>query len=113
MGRIPRLLLLALTLLGVFSLPVRGQEPPAVVPVPATIRAEGVPLVPATLYRALDRYQSIRTASFQDWADGQKGMYITTRFADVPQVHFVSTPGGARNQLTFLPERVLSVSARP
>ena len=40
-------------------------------------------------------------------------MYIMTRFADVPQVHFVAKAGGARTQLTFLNERVLSVSARP
>ncbi len=113
MGTIPRLLFPALILVGFSNLSVRGQETPEIVPVPATIRAEGVPLVPATLYRELNRYQSIRSASFQGWADGEKGMYITTRFADVPQVHFVSTPGGARNQLTFLPERVLSVSARP
>ena len=36
-----------------------------------------------------------------------------TRFADVPQVHFVAEPGGARTQLTFRPERVRSVAARP
>ena len=40
-------------------------------------------------------------------------MYITTRFADVPQVHFVAGPGGARTQLTFLPERVGTVAPRP
>jgi len=113
MGTMPRLFLAALILVVVSDLSVRGQDAPAFVPVPAMIRAEGVPTVPAILYRELNRYQSIRSAGFQDWASGDKGMYITTRFADVPQVHFVVSPGGARNQLTFLPERVLSVSARP
>jgi dipeptidyl aminopeptidase/acylaminoacyl peptidase len=62
--------------------------------------------------QALNRYQNIRSASFQDW-DSKGGMYIITRFADVPQVHYVAQAGGARTQLTFLPERVLSVAARP
>ena len=52
--------------------------------------------------RALNRYQNIRSASFQDWDDaGTRAMYITTRFADTPQVHHVCLPGGARRQLTF------------
>ncbi len=80
---------------------------------PDTIRAEGVPPIPASVRQALNRYQNIRSASFQDWASDGSGMYVITRFADVPQVHFVATPGGARTQLTFLNERVLSVSARP
>jgi dipeptidyl aminopeptidase/acylaminoacyl peptidase len=40
-------------------------------------------------------------------------MYIITRFADVPQVHFVAQALGARTQLTFLNERVLGASGRP
>ena len=80
---------------------------------PETIRAEGVPPIPASVRQALNRYQNIRSASFQDWASDGSGMYIITRFADVPQVHFVAAAGGARTQLTFLDERVLSVSARP
>ena len=40
-------------------------------------------------------------------------MYITTRFADTPQVHHVASPGAARKQLTFSPERVLGVVTRP
>ena len=86
---------------------------PPVLPVPDTIKAEGVPPIPLTLSEALNRYQNIRSASFQDWAADGSGMYIITRFADVPQVHFVATAGGARTQLTFLPERVLDVQARP
>ena len=89
----------------------RAQEP--AIPVPDTIRVEGVPPIPAAMRKALNRYQNIRSASFQDWASDGSGMYIISRFANVPQVHFVAQAGGARTQLTFLPERVLSVSARP
>ncbi len=60
---------------------------------------------------SLNQYQNIRSASFQDWDSRGQGMYIMTRFADVPQVHWVDQPGGARTQLTFLPERVGMVGA--
>ncbi len=77
------------------SLPAWGQETGPAIPVPDTIRAEGVPPIPASVRQALNRYQNIRSASFRDWASDGSGMYIITRFADVPQVHFVASPGGA------------------
>ncbi len=89
----------------------RGQEP--TMAVPATIRAEAVPPIPASVRQGLSRYQNIRSASFQDWSPDGQGMYVLTRFADVPQVHFVAIPGGARTQVTFVPERVQGVWARP
>src|SRR4051812_42136815 len=80
------------------------------VPVPESIRGEGLPAVPAALRAALSRYQNIRSASFQDWDDTRdREMYVTTRFADTPQVHHVASPGASRRQLTFLDERVLDV----
>lgn len=91
----------------------RAQSTAPTIPVPATIRAEGVPPIPTSVGEALGRYQNIRSASFQDWASDGSGMYIITRFADTPQVHFVEKAGGARTQLTFLKDRVLSVHARP
>ena len=62
-----------------FVPPGLGELPS--LPVPDTIRAEGVPPVPASVRQALNRYQNIRLVSFQDglrWI----GMYIITRFAD-------------------------------
>jgi dipeptidyl aminopeptidase/acylaminoacyl peptidase len=97
----------------VAGVPAWGQATGPTIPIPETIRAEGVPPIPISVRQALNRYQNIRTASFQDWASDGAGMYVLTRFADVPQVHFVSGPGGARTQLTFHDERVLGVSARP
>lgn len=92
---------------------VSAQEP--TIPVPDSIRAEGIPPIPASLAAELNRYQNIRSASFQGWDDeeGKRGVYVTTRFGDTMQAHHVATPGGARRQLTFLPERVLGVSPRP
>jgi dipeptidyl aminopeptidase/acylaminoacyl peptidase len=101
-----------LALLAVAGL-ASAQEP--TIPVPDSIRAEGVPPIPKSLAAELSRYQNIRGASFQGWDDeaGKRAVYITTRFGDTTQVHHVATPGGARRQLTFLPERVLGVSPRP
>jgi dipeptidyl aminopeptidase/acylaminoacyl peptidase len=100
------------TVLAVCGAPPLSAQGPTL-PVPATIRAEGVPPVPALIRQALNQYQNIRAAVFDDWGPGNRGMYIITRFADVPQVHLVAQPGGARRQLTFLPERVLGAAARP
>jgi dipeptidyl aminopeptidase/acylaminoacyl peptidase len=84
------------------------------VPVPESIRAEGLPPVPVSLRAALNRYQNIRSATFQGWDDTRdREMYVTTRFADTPQVHHVASPGASRRQLTFLDERVLDVLPRP
>jgi dipeptidyl aminopeptidase/acylaminoacyl peptidase len=95
------------------GLAVASAQGGETITVPDSIRAEGVPGVPAKIRGTLERYQNIRSATFQDWDSTGEGAYILTRFADVPQVHQVSTPGAARTQLTFLPERILSVAARP
>ncbi len=102
-----------LTIIVAAIMPAQAQSTAPAIPVPETIRAEGVPPIPASVRQALNRYQNIRSATFQDWASDGSGMYVITRFADVPQVHFVAAAGGARTQLTFLDERVLGVSARP
>ena len=81
--------------------------------VPDSIMADGVPAVPAALTPELNRYQNIRSASFQDWVPGRRAQLILTRFGNTNQVHRVAFPGGARTQLTFLAERMLSASGRP
>ncbi len=93
----------------------RGQDrtPGPNLPNPTSISVDAVPSVTLTLHHALNRYQNIRSASFGDWASNAKGMYVLTRFGDTPQVHLVNRPNGARTQLTFLPERIQDVSARP
>jgi dipeptidyl aminopeptidase/acylaminoacyl peptidase len=107
----PRVLaVLALAAYGFLDIPSQAQT----VPIPESIRAEGVPPVPSGLAAELNRYQNIRSASFQDWDDAKgRAIYVTTRFADTTQVHHLSRPGAARRQLTFQPELVLGASARP
>ena len=81
--------------------------------VPDSIAAEGVPAIPPELVAQLNRYQNFRQASFQDWLGDKREMLVLTRFADTNQVHRVSFPGGDRQQVTFLPERVLEAQVRP
>jgi dipeptidyl aminopeptidase/acylaminoacyl peptidase len=72
--------------------------------VPPSIVTEHVPEIPAELVRKLNPYQNIRMAGFSSWHPSRREMLISTRFAEVPQVHLVKTPGGARQQLTFFRE---------
>src|SRR6202521_6093475 len=68
--------------------------------------AEGIPKIPAALADTVMRYSEVRAASFTSWHPERREMLIATRFADTAQVHQVKTPGGARTQLTFFPDRV-------
>ena len=51
--------------------------------------------------------------AFYNWHPVQRSMLIGTRFADTPQLHWVSAPGGARRQLTFSSEPVRGGAFRP
>ena len=65
---------------------------------------DGVPELSPQLAVELARYQNVRSAAFRDWtADGQS-LYVSTRFADLAQIHRVDMPGGARHQITFFKE---------
>ena len=67
---------------------------------------DGVPAIPASLAETAGRYGSFRTATMADWSPVGREMLIATRFGDVPQLHLVKTPGGARQQLTFFADAV-------
>jgi dipeptidyl aminopeptidase/acylaminoacyl peptidase len=74
---------------------------------------QGIPAIPGTIAQAVDRYTQFRAASLSTWHPTQREMLIATRFADVAQVHQVQMPMGARQQLTFFPERVSGASFQP
>ncbi len=74
---------------------------------------EGVPAIPADIVDGLNRYQNVRSASFRAWTEDGSGIYVATRFADVPQLHRVDIPGGARQQLTFNKEPLGGISSQP
>jgi len=68
---------------------------------------DGIPPIPTEIAEQVGRYTEFRSAALQSWNPKTKEMLISTRFADVTQLHYVKFPGGARTQLTFFPERTL------
>jgi dipeptidyl aminopeptidase/acylaminoacyl peptidase len=74
---------------------------------------ESVPDVPASIIEALNRYQNVRSATFEDWSGDGESIFVRTRFGNTTQLHHVAIPGGARRQLTFFPEPVGSTQRRP
>ena len=59
------------------------------------------------------RYGAYRSAGLADWNPAKREMLIATRFGDTPQLHLVSAPGGARQQLTFFPDAVTNGRFHP
>ncbi len=74
---------------------------------------EDVPEIPAEIVDSLNRYQNVRSATFRDWTHDGNGIYISTRFGDVEQIHRVDAPGGARYQLTYDKEPIGGVVRQP
>ena len=74
---------------------------------------EDIPAIPDEVVNDLNRFQNVRSASFRDWAENGQGVYVSTRFGDVDQIHHVDIPGGARQQITFYREPVYGVSRQP
>ena len=79
--------------------PAAAQE--ALLPVPENVKADGVPGIPASLADAVGRYGEFRTAQLLAWHPADRRILISTTFGNVPQIHEVRAPGGARTQLTF------------
>lgn len=74
---------------------------------------ENIPDIPASLNEKLQQYQNMRSAGFADWGPAGNGIFISTRFGDVAQIHYVSKPEGMRKQLTFFKEPVGSAMSCP
>ncbi len=77
-----------------------------VVPLPAALTAEQMPPVPLALAEQARPYLEARGAGFAGWDPNSRAVLITTRFANVSQLHRVAKPMGARTQLSFEAEPV-------
>jgi dipeptidyl aminopeptidase/acylaminoacyl peptidase len=98
---------IALVFAGIFAwcaFAAVGQE--AVVAPPESLVVDGVPKIPASLAETAGRYGAYRSAGIADWHPTERKMLISTRFAETPQLHLVSKPGGERHQLTFFADAV-------
>src|SRR5215468_1263004 len=90
---------------GIGAQPGAAAVPAAVIHPGDNLVVENIPPVPAAVAEKANQYGEFRSASLLDWAPVRREMLISTRFADVPQIHMVRMPGGARTQLTFFPDR--------
>jgi dipeptidyl aminopeptidase/acylaminoacyl peptidase len=82
-------------------------------PVPSNLKPDGLPGIDARLFEQTERYTASRSAALLDWNPDRREVLINTRFGDVPQIHRVAAPGGAREQLTFFPDRVTGGAFNP
>jgi dipeptidyl aminopeptidase/acylaminoacyl peptidase len=80
---------------------------------PENLVAEGIPSIPASIVDEVRRYTEYRSAALADWHPTRREALIVTRFANTPQIHRVTAPGGARTQLTFYDEPVTYASYEP
>ena len=90
-----------------------GWAQDGTVPPNENLVVEGVPPITKSLVEEIAPYTESRAAAFLSWHPTRREMLISTRFADVAQVHSVAMPVGARRQLTFYPERVGYAHWRP
>ena len=74
---------------------------------------EGIPKIPAAIGESVDRYSNFRGASVTSWHPVRREILISTRFADVAQIHDVKMPGGARSQLTYYGDPVNHAQYEP
>ena len=75
--------------------------------------AEGIPSIPAEIAEKIGSYTEFRSAGFTSWHPTKREMLVSTRFGDTAQVHRLKSPGGARTQLTFFPDRVAGAAYPP
>ncbi len=73
---------------------------------------DGVPAIDPILSSRLADYLRGRDASFLAWLP-DNSLLVRTRFGDLPQVHRVSAPLGAREQLTWSTDPITTVVAAP
>src|SRR5688572_25164490 len=98
----PRHFALAALLAGT-ALPALAQEASAepLAPKPAAVTAEGIPPLPLSLAANARPYLEARGAGFAGWDPKTRAILISTRLANVSQLHRVAMPMGARTQISF------------
>lgn len=84
------------------SLPLAALAQEPTIPIPPTIKVEGMPPIPQSVADGLAPYAQFRAAQMQAWHPTKRQLLVTTAFGSVPQLHLVDGPGRDRRQLTWL-----------
>lgn len=74
---------------------------------------EGIPVLEAKDLAHAAQYSNLRSASNSSWHPDGNALLIGTRFSDTRQLHLVSSPVGARQQLTFFNEPIGAANYSP
>lgn len=107
--RLARLTSMLLATACLTATPLAAQEQPVeepAIPIPAALTAEDMPQLPQSLAERARPYLESRAASFAGWDPNARAVLISTRFANVAQLHRVAKPMGARTQISFEAEPV-------
>jgi dipeptidyl aminopeptidase/acylaminoacyl peptidase len=83
----------------------------ATLPVPANIKVDGLPPVPASIAAKLRPYGQFRRAELLSWHPTRRAMLVSTTTGTAPQVHAVDAPGKPAMPLTSLPDGVRGAAA--
>lgn len=67
---------------------------------------EGIPEINKNVFERTAQYQNVRSAGFVAWHPSDKGVLVSTRFAETSQLHYVGAPSSYRKQLTFFREPI-------
>ncbi|MDX2229097.1 MAG: prolyl oligopeptidase family serine peptidase [Leptolyngbyaceae cyanobacterium bins.349] len=105
--------LLALILALVLSLTIMPSVQAASFPPNENLVVQGVPEIPLSLVEQVKRYTEFRGAVLASWHPTKREILISTRLCNLPQVHAVRSPLGARKQLTFFSEPPSGASYQP
>ena len=103
---VPLFIVLLISKIAFAAEPAQPTRTPADPLRPAAIQTEGVPVLDKEIVQRLQQYQNVRGAEFLGWSPDRQGMLIRTRFGNSAQLHRVYSPGGRREQITFLEEPV-------
>ena len=74
---------------------------------------EDIPDIPQSIKEDLSKFQNVRSAAFRGFNNKDEGLFISTRFGNVTQLHLVKSAGAARNQITYFQEPIGSVTMHP
>ena len=99
---------ISIAFLNMISFSLMAQRTPI-----GNLLVEGIGEIPSAVSERLGQYQNMRSADFADWDASGSGLYISTRFADVTQIHHLNNAGAYRDQITFFKEPISSISTCP
>jgi dipeptidyl aminopeptidase/acylaminoacyl peptidase len=66
----------------------------------------GIPPIPQSILTSISTYSENRQSSALSWVGTSRELLICTRLGAAYQIHRVAMPGGARRQLTFVPDGI-------